>query len=459
MNFEEYVMRKYFTLMVVVGMSAALVVNCGASIPRIPASGMVGGQRIETTVDSESARYYLEQYLPNRRTNAEFDSLFEQIHHQVAGSIPGRELLQQLSDSISVDFASLLLAERIVADEANRAIAAMYQRELEIVRSERDNAAAASGPPDRQFLILFVPGWDYVESGPVTGADFARPRQIISELGIENKLVEIEPTGAIETNAQIVVDEVKRPWHHERDIIIVSASSGGPATALAVGGILSAQQSGRIKAWINIGGILQGSPVSDHYLSWPRSWLARVVLFFKGWDYGSIRSMSVKQSRERFSRLHFPDHLLIINYIGIPLSGDITERASGTYPALRKYGPNDGFTLITDELAPNSVTITDVGRDHFFNEDPEIDLKTVALARTVFRALREKANETQKITERKGKTHETDNDCAMLPVVLHSSEQPQRSGGNYRVLEFQEPVRQRLNRDRRLPGILRQHRR
>lgn len=378
--------RIYF-ISLLMGVSAFWIAGCGASIPQIPASGMIGGRQIETTVDSESARYYLEHYLAGHRENAAFDMKVDQLHADVNGGIPDRAFLMQLSESFSVDFAALFLADRILADNENKAVEAIYQHELGIVRADIVNRLAVSGRIDSTYLTLFVPGWDYAASGSTTGADFAHPRQIISELGIENLLIEIEPTGAIETNAQIVANEVSRHLKRNRSIILVSASSGGPATALALGGLLPRRQAGRVKAWVNIGGILQGSPVSDHYLTWPRSWLARMVLLFKGWDINSIRSMSVKASRARYDRLRFPEDLLIINYIGIPLSGDISKRASSTYPVLRKYGPNDGFTLITDELAPNSVTITDIGRDHFFNEDPEIGLKTVALARTVFTLL------------------------------------------------------------------------
>jgi len=369
-----------------------LLGGCGAAIPRIPASGELGGQKIETTVDSESARYYLEHYLTGQQNDSHLDSLIDKIHRQNETSRFDREFLRELSEKISVDFASLYLAKYILEDEANRAIQLVYQKELDKVRNEFKGGISPSSSPDSSYLILFVPGWDYVASGAITGADFAKPRRIINGLGIENRLIEIDPNGAVEDNAAVIADSINRYTATERQIILVSASSGGPAAAQALGELLATAQIRPVKAWVNIGGILQGSPVADHYLRWPRSWLMRAVLLFKGWSMESVRSMSVEKSRPRFNRLHFPEHLLIVNYIGIPLSGDITERARDSYRVLRKLGPNDGLTLISDEIAPQSVTIADLGIDHFFNKDPEIDLKTVALARTVLSVLQSKEN-------------------------------------------------------------------
>jgi hypothetical protein len=93
--------------------------------------------------------------------------------------------------------------------------------------------------------------------------------------------------------------------------------------------------------------------------------------------------MSINESRPRFSRLNIPVHISIINYIGVPLYGHISEFAKDTYSILRKLGPNDGLSLLNDQIAPNSVTILEFGIDHYFNEDPEIDLKTVALTKTI----------------------------------------------------------------------------
>ncbi|NIT56665.1 MAG: hypothetical protein GWN00_10655, partial [Aliifodinibius sp.] len=375
-------MTKYaFFLMLMLSISGWVLINCSAPIARIPASGVVGGQDIETTVDSESARYYLEQYLQEEQNDAELDSLCHQVHCCKMNGLPQREFLKHLSDRFSVDYAALYLAKRILENKANRRIQAVYKRELESMRTEFKKGLSSSDKYDSAYVFLFVPGWDYVESGPNTGADFARPREILTELGIENYLIEFEANGSVERSARIVADEINHDRYRDRKIILVSASSGGPTAALALGSLLTLQQTSGVKAWLNIGGILRGSPVVDYFLSWPKSWLARAVLLIKGWDLDSIRSMSVKKSRPRFNRLHFPEHLLIINYVGIPLSGDITELAKDKYSILREFGPNDGLTLITDALVPSGLTVVELGRDHFFNEDPEIDLKTVALTR------------------------------------------------------------------------------
>jgi hypothetical protein len=37
-----------------------------------------------------------------------------------------------------------------------------------------------------------------------------------------------------------------------------------------------------VRAWINIGGILHGTPIADKYLSWLKSWLASLLILFKG---------------------------------------------------------------------------------------------------------------------------------------------------------------------------------
>jgi hypothetical protein len=387
--------KDIFYLIIALCISLWLLDGCGSTIPRIPVSGELAGQEIETTVDSESARYYLEHYLSNKRSDSQLDSLIDEIHRQNEISGCDREFLRALSEKFSVDFASLYLAKYILEDETNRAVQTVYQTELEKVRSEFKGGFSPSSPADSSYLILFVPGWDYAASGAITGADFAKPRRIISGLGIENRLIEIDPNGAVEHNAAVIASTISRYVATGRQIIVVSASSGGPAAAQALGELLSATQSEPVKAWVNIGGILQGSPVADHYLRWPRSWLMRAVLLFKGWNMESVHSMSVEQSRLRFNRLHFPKHLLIVNYLGIPLSGDISERAQDFYRVLRKLGPNDGLTLITDEIVPQSATIADLGIDHFFDEDPEIDLKTVALARTILHLLEKRKEEVE----------------------------------------------------------------
>ncbi len=89
--------------------------------------------------------------------------------------------------------------------------------------------------------------------------------------------------------------------------------------------------------------------------------------------------MGVNISRSRFSRLKIESDLLIINYLGIPLSGQLSKFSIEKYPLLKPEGPNDGLTLLTDAIAPNSMTIVALGSDHYFAEDPEIDKKTIAL--------------------------------------------------------------------------------
>ena len=80
--------------------------------------------------------------------------------------------------------------------------------------------------------------------------------------------------------------------------------------------------------------------------------------------------------------LRLPPRILVVQYVATPLSGDIADDVRDRYNYLRKYGPNDGLTLLADELVPHANTIVELGFDHFFR-DPDINLKSLAIANLV----------------------------------------------------------------------------
>ena len=292
---------------------------------------------------------------------------------------PTREELKEISQTFSVDFATLFLADRLWAIEQNRKLENTFSRFLE------EKMAHPYSPPSHysSYMVLFVPGWDYVEHGHVTGADLAAPRKLVTDLGIENHLVEISPHGSVEENADYISKELIEYSQTGKTIIISGPSSAGPAIHLSLGEQLNQDQLQFVKAWINLGGLLQGTHLIEHLYTWPRSWVLSVYMWMRGWEDEELLSMAVEPSRQRFKRLSVSKNVLIINYLGFPLSGQLSLYARDKYPLLAPEGPNDGLTLLADAIAPDSLTIISLGRDHFLAEDPRMDEKTVALAKTV----------------------------------------------------------------------------
>ncbi len=194
---------------------------------------------------------------------------------------------------------------------------------------------------------------------------------------MENHLVKLPPTGSVEQNAAVLAAEVARHSRSGKKLVLAGASSAGPAVHLALGELLGDGERRSVKAWLNLGGILRGSPLVDFLET--RPWLFHPIVWLKGWDKKAILSMGTSRSRERFSRLDLGSGILVVNYLGIPLSGQLSQYSRDKYPILRSGGPNDGLTMLADAIAPDSLTIVALGSDHFFAEDPRIDEKTVAL--------------------------------------------------------------------------------
>jgi hypothetical protein len=84
--------------------------------------------------------------------------------------------------------------------------------------------------------------------------------------------------------------------------------------------------------------------------------------------------------------IRIPARIMIVEYIAVPLSGDIYGSVRSRYIRLRKGGPNDGLTLLGDELLPNGIAIIETGIDHFYAA-PDISVRSVALANVVAEGL------------------------------------------------------------------------
>ena len=101
-------------------LSAGLCLAACTTIPGFPAHGELGGERLETTVDSELARYYLEKYLQGKNEDAGMHSRIDAVHRRSGEPLPSREELGRISREMSVDFAALFLAHRLLANRCNR---------------------------------------------------------------------------------------------------------------------------------------------------------------------------------------------------------------------------------------------------------------------------------------------------------------------------------------------------
>ena len=385
--------------------------------PRFRASGTLGGQPVTTTVDSEIAKYYLESYLRGERSHTDYDRAIESALSQTSADPADGEALRQLAEQFSTDFATIHFVARVYNIPANRRVQDAFRAFVEKLTTPAGIPAASVPETYRSYVLAFVPGYAY-KKDRTTGADFARQRQILAKQGFRTLLIETDELGPVEQNAAIVAREIVRLGQRHEKVVVVSASKGGPEVALALGERLPPESLAHVRAWISVGGLLRGSPYADQALQWPKRWFAEIVLALQGLRPGVISNLSTKARKPAFARLSFPKHILTLQYVGVPLSGHIGESTRGRYQALRPLGPNDGLTLLGDELVPGGLVVTDLGLDHYYR-DPAIELKTVALAYVVLEELDQQSKQPeQKKTGIKGIPRSDQHTIAIAEIPL-----------------------------------------
>jgi len=342
-----------------------------SSCAGLPVRGVVGGQTLETRVDSEAARYYLADYLAGKHSDAALDERIDRVYQSSNAHLPDRDDLKRLSDDFSVDFAALYFADQIARVPVNRRFRSDFERAYEYTRKAFPEGQVKLSS---DYEVLVVPTYLYTRIF-ATGADMAVPRAALQKAGLTCHFVETDDDGPVEANADLVAAAIRARAQSGRRLIILSASKSGPEVALALTK-LGPAETRHVAVWINAVGALQGTPLADERL------FPELKYLVGGLDDAGMDSMTTARSRQRFDSFRIPEHVMVVNYFGIPVTGSVSFLVGRSYFPLRKYGPNDGNVLLPDMIFPGGVTLVELGADHFMRKRP-LDIATVALAITV----------------------------------------------------------------------------
>ena len=368
--------------LIIVSLLALLLLSSCAGLP---VHGVVGGQAIDTRVDSQVARYYLGTYLAGNHTDPALDERIDQVYRSANAHLPDRNDLKQISDNFSVDFAALYLADQISRLPANRRFRSLFDQAYEYTSKAlpEDRVKLPSG-----YEVLVVPTYLYTRLF-AAGADMAVPRAALQKAGLPCYFVETADDGPVESNADLVAAAIRARAQSGRRMIILSASKSGPEVALALTK-LGLAETRHVAAWINAVGALRGTPLADDRLFPELEYIVGKL------DPLGMESMTTALSRRRFDSFRVPEHILVVNFLGIPVSGSISFWIRRSYSPMRKYGPNDGNVLLPDAIFPGGVTLFELGSDHFMRNKP-LDISTVALAITVISWLKNPDSEVVQI--------------------------------------------------------------
>jgi len=359
-------------------------------------NGIFMGQHVNTYVDHELAAYYFNHGVDSIFNKNSPGASFAHMASTLQKDKISNHDLKYLSNQVSVDFATLFFAQKTYSIPKNHEAQNLF---LDYLNQNEKDQSTLGNTTANEYLYVFVPGLFY-KRHPETGGDFAAQRVLLKEMGLSTYLIETNEVGSVRENAKIIAGELKRLSQTHQKIVIISASKGGPDLAYALGKLMPKNELKAIKAWVSVGGVLRGSAVADKYLKGIKRLYAKIVLFFIGAKINLIDDLSQAESISRYNSLKFPDDLLIIHYVGAPLSGQLDAKVKKNFEMLSKMGPNDGLTTLTDELTPQGIVITELGLDHYYR-DPHIDKKAIALLYAGLHII-DKNKETTIHTSKKG---------------------------------------------------------
>ena len=317
----------------------------GTAQKLIPVDGILFGRPFQTKVDHELAKTML-----TNRDDSSVIQLFSDYNTRKIST----ETLSEIGQKYSPDVATLFFVEKIYEQDKNKRTQNYYLSGID---------TSFSGDLEQQlsflqnYYIVFVPGLGHKH---IEGANFLDQRRLLDSAGISCEMIQIHEGGLIEENADIVARRVDELSKLHKNIIVISVSKGGLETARAFEMLSNAENISSIKAWINVCGILKGSPVADLWLPPLKRWWLSCGLFCIGKKVdlkALLMDISYSRCRKKYKTLKIPSEIITINLIAAPLA---QLKKNKKIPI-----PNDGFSPLADLITEDGIVVIEAGLDHF----------------------------------------------------------------------------------------------
>jgi hypothetical protein len=225
--------------------------------------------------------------------------------------------------------------------------------------------------------LIIVPGAFYREN-PRSGADGRLLREQAERLDCPTGVIPIASRGTLKQNARIICDWLLE--HHEQPIILASLSKGGADVKMALAEPDAAGAFKNVAAWVNLCGILNGTPMAEWLLSRnPVALLNRLYYTLRGQGLGFLRDLGYGPGWPLDFELQLPPHVRMITIAGFPLREHLTSAlARRCHRRLNHLGPNDGSLILSDVCALPGLLYPIWGADHYLR--PKTDVNQLVLS-------------------------------------------------------------------------------
>jgi len=234
----------------------------------------------------------------------------------------------------------------------------------------------------QQPRLVIVPAAFYREN-PRSGADGHVVRAQAERLGWTVDSIPLVSDGSTSENARIICDWLSS--QNDSRLVLVSLSKGGSDIKLALSQPEAERAFERVACWINLCGILDGTPLSDWLLSWQvEAALSRLYYRVLGVDTKFVRDLRRENGGPLDFALRLPAHLQLISVVGFPLRRHMTSGLGRRcYDRVARFGPNDGVIVLADVCAQPGLVYPIWGADHLLRSGADIDRLLSAILRFV----------------------------------------------------------------------------
>lgn len=288
-------------------------------------------------------------------------------------ALPAFEELREISARDGVNAATTFLYQAVLDSP-------QHGRFIRKIQSLSHETKPSPPPPDVELAI--VPGAFYREN-PRSGADGHVVREQAERLGWRPDLIPIASTGSLQENAATICHWLGE--HRQCRVVLVSLSKGGPDVKMAFTQSGAERAFEPVVAWINLCGLLDGTPLADWLFS-PQigAWLLRQYFRLRGQNCGFASDLRRGKATPLDFELRLPAHVQMISVAGFPLTQHVTNgMMSRCHRRLASHGPNDGGMLLADVCALPGLIYPIWGGDHYLRSGGDMNQLIGALLRFV----------------------------------------------------------------------------